>query len=50
MWWRKKMKTCKETANEWGTSIRTVNDLCKKGKIPGAIKIGKTWQIPKTIR
>ena len=31
---------------EWGLSERTVNDLCKKGKINGAIKVGRMWQIP----
>ena len=40
------MMTCKEKAFEWGLSIRSVNDLCKRGKIPGAIKVGKSWQIP----
>ena len=40
------MKSCKEKANEWGITVRAVNELCKKGKIPGAVKIGKSWQIP----
>ena len=40
------MKNCKEIANEWEVPIRTVNDWCKKGKIPGAIKVGRDWQIP----
>ena len=40
------MKTCKEIANEWGISERTVNELCKRGKIPGAAKAGRVWQIP----
>ena len=40
------MKSCKEKANEWGITVRAVNELCKKGKIPGAVKIGKNWQIP----
>ncbi len=40
------MMTCKEKAEEWGVSIRTVNDLCKKGKISGAIKESGIWQIP----
>lgn len=41
------MVTCKEKANEWGISVRTVNNFCKQGKIPGAIKKGRQWQIPK---
>lgn len=40
------MKTCKQLALEWGLSERTINDLCKKGKINGATKIGRMWQIP----
>lgn len=34
------MKNCKQIATEWGLSERTVNDLCKKNKIDGAIKVG----------
>ena len=40
------MKTCKEKALEWGISDRSVNYLCKQGKIPGAQKVNKAWQIP----
>ena len=40
------MRSCKEKANEWGITVRAVNELCKKGKIPGAVKTGKSWQIP----
>lgn len=40
------MKTCKEIAANWGVSERTVTALCKSGKISGAVKIGKSWQIP----
>lgn len=41
-----KMKSCKQIAREWNLSERTINDLCKKGKISGAIKSGRRWQIP----
>ena len=40
------MKSCKEKALEWGLSERSVNDLCKKGKVLGAEKIKGKWQIP----
>ena len=40
------MKTCKQLASEWGLSERTINDLCKKGRIEGAVKVGRSWQIP----
>ena len=40
------MMTCKEKALEWGLSVRTINNFCKQGKIPGAIKVNRCWQIP----
>ena len=40
------MKNCKQIAIKWGLSERTINELCKLGKIDGAIKIGRMWQIP----
>ncbi len=40
------MKTCKEMSAVWGISERRVTEFCKEGKIPGAVKIGKQWQIP----
>lgn len=40
------MKTCKEIAEIWNVTERTVTAFCKSGKISGAIKIGKSWQIP----
>ncbi len=40
------MKTCKQLAIEWGLTERNINYLCKKGKIDGAMKVGRTWQIP----
>ena len=40
------MKTCKQLAIEWGLTERNINYLCKAGKINGAIKVGRSWQIP----
>ena len=40
------MKTCKELALEWNLSERTISHLCNEGKIVGAVKKGKSWQIP----
>ena len=40
------MKTCREMAKVWNVTERTVSALCKSGKIPGAVKKGKSWQIP----
>ena len=43
------MKTCKQLAAEWGLTERNINYLCKNGKIKGAVKIGKSWQIPDDV-
>ena len=40
------MKTCKEMALIWNISVRAVTSLCKSGRIPGAVKNGKNWEIP----
>lgn len=40
------MKTCREIAKMWNITERTVTTFCKSGKIPGAVKDGKSWQIP----
>ena len=40
------MKSSEQFAIEWNLSKRTVNNLCNKGKIPGAIKEGRKWLIP----
>ena len=40
------MKTCKEKALEWDISSRSVNDMCKKGRIAGVKKEKGSWLIP----
>ena len=40
------MKSSEQIAREWGLSKITINDLCNKGKIPGAVKEGRKWLIP----
>ena len=40
------MMTSKEKAQAWGISERAVRALCNEGKIPGAVKSGKSWRIP----
>ena len=40
-----RMKSSKQIAEEWGLSKITINDLCNKGKIPGAVKEGRKWLI-----
>lgn len=36
-----------EAAKRWGITRRRVQALCSQGRIPGLIKFGKSWAIPK---
>ena len=38
--------SAKELSERWGVSSIYVTSLCRNGKIEGAIKVGKCWQIP----
>ena len=40
------MITVQQAADKWGVSVRYVQVLCKKGKLPGALKFGLNWMIP----
>ena len=37
----------KEAGQQWGLTVRRVQDLCKTGKIAGAVRWGRDWMIPK---
>ena len=39
--------TIKETASKWGLSERRIQILCQQERIPGAIRFGHGWAIPK---
>lgn len=41
-----KMMTALQAAEKWNTSVRNVQDLCKRGRIPGAAHWGSAWMIP----
>ncbi len=38
--------TVKAISKKWGVSERRVRILCQQGRIEGAIRIGRAWQIP----
>jgi len=38
--------TAQQAAERWGISDRRVRVLCLEGKIPGALKMGKSYKIP----
>lgn len=39
--------TIKEAAIKWGVSERRVQEICVSNKVPGVIKFGREWAIPK---
>lgn len=39
--------TIKEIAQRWELSTRRVQKMCSEGLIPGVIKFGRDWAIPK---
>ncbi len=41
--------TCSEAAARWGITARRIQQMCKKGEIPGARKEGRSWQIPSDV-
>lgn len=38
--------SCADIAEKMGITIRRVQQMCKQGELPGAIKDGRTWKIP----
>ena len=38
--------TVKQISEQWGLTVRRVQDLCKSGAIPGAVRWGREWMIP----
>ena len=41
-----RMMTVKEAAERWGVSERWVTGLCSSGRVPGAVKHGRSWSVP----
>ena len=42
--------SCPEAAKKWGISERRVQKFCEDGRIPGVIKFGRMWMIPKDAK
>ena len=40
--------TLKEASKIWGVTPRWINYFCAGGRIPGAVKMGMVWLIPKS--
>lgn len=41
-----KMISVKEAARQWNITERRVAELCRNGRIKGAMRQGRSWQIP----
>lgn len=41
--------TTKQMSEKWSISKRRIALLCAEGRIPGVLKVGKTWLIPRYI-
>jgi excisionase family DNA binding protein len=41
------LMTAKDAAELWGITPRRVQILCDSGKVSGAVRMGRTWIIPK---
>lgn len=42
--------TIKEAAEKWGLSTRRVQTICIEGLVPGVMKFGREWAIPKEAK
>ena len=43
-------QSVEEAARRWGMTQRRVTALCRSGRIEGAVKAGKQWQIPRQAK
>ena len=39
--------TAREAAGRWGVAVRHVQNLCRAGRIPSAVRFGREWAVPK---
>ena len=39
--------TIQEAAKAWNLSVRRVQTICNEGMVPGVVKFGHVWAIPK---
>ena len=42
--------TIKEASEKWGISVRRIQAICNENRLPGVIKFGREWAIPKTAQ
>ena len=39
--------TIQEASEKWGLSVRRIQAICSKSSIPGVVKFGHAWAIPR---
>lgn len=42
--------TIKEAAEKWNISVRRVQTICNVGMVPGVMKFGHAWAIPREAK
>lgn len=42
--------TIKEASEKWNLSVRRVQTICNEGMVPGVMKFGHSWAIPKDAK
>lgn len=40
----------KEASKRWDISERRIQKLCEEGRIPGVVRFGRSWAIPKDAK
>ena len=38
--------TAKQAAEQWGITVRRVQDMCRNNQLPGSVRHGRDWMIP----
>ena len=44
---KKEYLSIRQVSEKWGLSVRRIQVLCVNDRIPGAMRIGYSWAIPK---
>lgn len=42
--------TVRQAAEKWGCSVRWIQILCEDSRIPGVVRPGRDWMIPKDAK
>lgn len=42
--------TIQEASEKWGVSVRRIQAICNNSSIPGVVKFGHAWAIPRDTK